>query len=377
MILAGVNCNVGLVGHPFAPIGMGEHIRCGYRAMRSVALKPRLIDIYKLEKPDQAELQEFASAMGDGAADINVFFINGDEVEQALAHLSYHKPWTGYNVIYPAWELSKYPTQWVQHIDRFDEVWAPSQFIADALKVSCKPPVFHAPLACEVLLSSFVPRRYFGIPEGDFVFLFFFDIRSYPSRKNPYAVIEAFRKLIAHRPFSRVHLVLKINGLNLASSDVVERLQAELEPIRSQVTVLDQVMTDNEVKNLVRNADCFVSLHRAEGFGRGMAESMYLGLPVIATGYSGCMDFMTPDNALLVDHALVAVEEGEYPFWEGQVWADPDVDGAVRHMLQLVDDPALGRSLGRRARVDIRGHLGYRPVGWKYRQRLDAIASNL
>jgi glycosyltransferase involved in cell wall biosynthesis len=374
---AGVDCDIGLIGHPFAPIGMGEHIRCGYRALRSVALRPRLLDIYKLEKPDQEDLREFSVVMGDAAADINIFFINGDEVEQALAHLSYHKPWTGYNVIYPAWELSKYPEVWLQHIDRFDEVWAPSRFIEDALKEACKPPVFHAPLACEVLLSSFVPRRCFGIPEGDFVFLFFFDIRSYPARKNPFAVIEAFRKLTALRPFSSVHLALKINGLNMASAEVLARLQAELDPIRSQVTLLDQVMTDNEVKNLVRNADCFVSLHRAEGFGRGMAEAMYLGLPVIATGYSGCMDFLTPDNALLVDHSLIAVEKGEYPFWEGQVWADPDVEAAVHQMVRLVDDPGYGRTLGQRARVDIRGQLGYRPVGWRYRQRLDAIASNL
>lgn len=373
----GMNCSVALLGHPFAPIGMGEHIRCGYRAIRSVALKPRLIDIYKLETPDQSDLQEFSGALGDGSADINVFFINGDEVEQAMAHLAYHKPWTGYNVIYPAWELSKYPDQWAQHVNRFDEVWAPSRFIEGALTAACKRPVFHAPLACEVLLSSFLSRRHYGIPDGDFVFLFFFDVRSYPARKNPFAVIESFRRLIALRPFSRLHLVLKINGLNLASSEVVERLTAELEPIRAQVTLLDQVMTDNEVKNLVRNADCFVSLHRAEGFGRGMAEAMNLGLPVIATGYSGCMDFLTAHNALLVDYSLEAVKDGEYPYWSGQVWADADVEMAVGHMVRLVDDPSLGRAIGRRARVDIRGQLGYRPVGSRYRQRLDAIAKEL
>ena len=54
-----------LVGHPYAPIGMGEHVRCTYRALRSVAIRPSLIDIYKLISPDTDELTEFSGACAD------------------------------------------------------------------------------------------------------------------------------------------------------------------------------------------------------------------------------------------------------------------------------------------------------------------------
>jgi glycosyltransferase involved in cell wall biosynthesis len=113
-------------------------------------------------------------------------------------------------------------------------------------------------------------------------------------------------------------------------------------------------MEDNDIKNLIRCWDCFVSLHRSEGFGRGLSEAMYLGKPVIATAYSGNMDFMTLENSLPVNYQLVNVPNGAYPFGEGQVWAEPDLEDAVNHMLRLIDDSSLGRGMGQRASLTIR-----------------------
>jgi glycosyltransferase involved in cell wall biosynthesis len=361
-----------LVGHPYAPIGMGEHVRCSYRALRSVAVKPAITDIYKLQPPDTDELTEFAMASSDVAAAINIFHINADEVEQAMAHLSYNHPWTGYKVIYPAWELARYPKEWALQLDRFDEIWAPSQFIKDSLESECKRPVFHMPLACEVVLSSFLSRRYFGIPESDYVFLFFFDVRSYSQRKNPEAAIRAFRRLLSRRPFSRARLVLKINGSEMAP-EIMDRLRESLNEISSNVTIVTRTMTDNEAKNLVRCCDCFLSLHRSEGYGRGMAEAMFLGKPVIATAYSGNMDFMSSDTAFLVPFDLIPVESDAYPHWRNQVWADADDDIASQYMVKLVDDPNFGRELGRRASQYIRLDSSYRSTGLRYLGRLEAI----
>src|SRR3546814_19524450 len=108
-------------------------------------------------------------------------------------------------------------------------------------------------------------------------------------------------------------------------------------------------MDDNDTKNLLRCCDCFVSLHRSEGFGRGLAEAMYLGKPVIATRYSGNLDFMDERTAYLVDHELVPVQTGEYPFAEGQHWADADTGQAADYMAALVDAPARGCAIGRDA----------------------------
>lgn len=366
------NASVCLVGHPYAPIGMGEHIRSTYRALRSVAVRPGIKDIYRLNAPDADARDEFKAASTDTPGDISIFHINGDEVEQAIAHLSYSRPWSGYKVIYPAWELARYPEEWAAKLDTFDEIWAPSRFIKEAVEVACSRPVFHMPLACEVLLSSFLSRRHFGIPESDYTFLFFFDIRSYSSRKNPQAVVDAFRSLLSFRPSAHITLVLKVNGAEQAPQ-TVETLRAEVSDLKGHVTILDQEMSDNEIKNLVRCCDCFVSLHRSEGYGRGIAEAMYLGKPVIATAYSGNMDFMAEDKVLGVGFELVAVKENEYPHWQDQVWANPDKDQAVAHMIRLVDNPRDGRELGQRASRYIRTNFDYRTIGLRYLERLDQI----
>lgn len=366
------NKSISLVGHPYAPIGMGEHVRCSYRALRSVAMRPALTDIYKLVPPDTDELQEFAGVCTDLPSDINIFHINGNEVEQSVAHLSATNHWSGYNIIYPAWELARYPEEWALQLDRFNEIWAPSQFIKESIEAVCAKPVMHMPLACEVVLSSFLSRRYFGIPESDYVFLFFFDVRSYMTRKNPQGVIETFRRLLAIKPYAKTRLVLKVNGAEMAP-DIMHQLLGSLENITSHVTIIHQLMTDNEAKNLVRCCDCFVSLHRSEGFGRGIAEAMALGKPVIATGYSGNMEFMNPEVSFPVNYHLIPLNAGEYPFYQDQSWAEPDIENALNYMVKLFENPNLGRAIGKKAHLHMKKNFSYGAVGLRYRDRIEKI----
>lgn len=363
--------DIALIGHPFAPIGMGEHVRCSYRALRSVGRRPALVDLYGMSDAVESGTEEFLHAASRDLGRINIFHINADEVDLALTTLGDRVPADAYNIIYPAWELASFPDAWIPAVERFHEAWAPSAFIADALRDKVSLPVIEMPLATEVVLDRLLSRRYFGIPEDAYVFLFFYDFRSYASRKNPGAVIEAFRSAVGARPFARTHLVIKTHGGDdVAAAD----LRGACADLPGRVTVLDRTMTDNEVKNLVRSSDAFVSLHRSEGFGRGMAEAMYLGKPVIATGYSGNMTFMNRGNSRPLAFSLVALDEGSYPFWEGQVWADVDLDAAVTAMVSLIDDPDAGRKLGARASLDIRRQLSYRAVGRRFVERIDQLA---
>lgn len=361
---------ISLLGHPYMPIGMGEHIRSSYRAFRSVAAQPSITDIYKLVSPETDELTEFADACTDCQGAVNIYHINGNEVEQALAHLSYSRSWSGYNIIYPFWELARYPAEWASYLNRFDEIWAPSRFIYDALSEACTKPVIHMPMACEVRLTSFLGRRYFGIPETDYTFLFFYDLRSYSTRKNPQAVANAFRTVLEKRPFAKVHLVIKVNGVE-SDPELYKQLQQELNDLKGHITLFHRLMTGNEVKNLVRCCDCFVSLHRSEGYGLGIAEAMALGRPVIATAYSGNMEFMTPEVSYGVAYDLIPVSEGEYPHYQGQFWAEADSEEAASYMLKLVDNPAEGRKLGKQAASHMRLHFGYRPTGLRYIKHLE------
>lgn len=367
---------VNLVGHPYIPIGMGEHIRTTSRALRSVAQAATLTDIFGFTEATAEDHAEFAAVCTQEACDVNVYHINGNEVEQSLAHLQPKRGWSGYNVIYPLWELPRYPEVWAKELDRFDEIWAPSKYIFEALKSACKKPVFHMPMACEVKVSQFFNRRYFNIPETAYAFLFFYDLRSFTSRKNPHAVIDALRSTLAARPYSSAHLVIKVNGANMKPEEY-QALKNELHEFGAHVTLIDRVMTSTEVKNLTRCTDCFVSLHRSEGFGFGIAEAMVLGKPVIGTAYSGNMDFMNPQVSYAIDYQLIPVKEGEYPHYENQVWADPDVAQASRYMVALLDSPNEGRALGQAAKLHMQNDFSYRKIGLNYVQRLDTIFATL
>ena len=358
--------DVVLVGHPFAPIGRGEDVRSSYRALRSIAVPAKVLDVYGPQEPQEQELHAHIAADAKfELGRVNIFHINGDEVPQVMRHLAGLK-WTGsYNIVYPAWELASYPSQWARSLDRFDEIWAPTRFIFESLAPVVGKPLRLVPLASEVILEDFYCRRYFNIPESAYAFLFSFDFRSFLARKNPEAVLTSFERLMRDVPDSDAVLVIKMHG---PKDSVAARspLWRRIEDLGPRAMVIDHTMSDSEMRNLIRVCDCYVSLHRSEGFGRGLAEAMYLEKPVIATGYSGNLDFMAPEDSVLVDARIIDVKAGEYPFWEGQRWADPDIDQAVQGMRRLLEDRRWGCELGREAAVAVRKRVGFRVSGMRY-----------
>ena len=321
---------VTVIGHPFITIGMGEHLRAAFRSLRSAGLDTAIRDVYGLGSTDSAVRDELSTHLVNDFSEFNIFCLNGDEVEPALAHLATDVP-PGISVVYPLWELSRYPKQWAEQLSKFDEIWAPSQFIYDAIRKSVKRPVVHMPLAGEVRAGTLLGRRHFDIPESSFVFLFFFDFSSYVERKNPLAVLGAFEELCRRCPSEDVCLVIKMKG-GVARQKDYELLQSYVKASKSRIVVIDRLLSEIEIKSLVWCCDCFLSLHRSEGFGFGLSSAMFLGKPVVATGYSGNLDFMTTENSCLVRHTMIPVPKGAYPFWEGQVWAEPDINDAVDKM---------------------------------------------
>jgi glycosyltransferase involved in cell wall biosynthesis len=226
------------------------------------------------------------------------------------------------------------------------------------------------PLAVHVTVPPQLDRNYFGLAEDAFVFLFYFDFASYSTRKNPYAVVDAFRRAFDGRS-DKVSLVVKSTGLDPHKQESVKMREAlDGDP---RITLIDKVISHEEIAALVNCCDSFVSLHRSEGFGRGLAEAMFLGKPVIATNYSGNTDFTREDTACLVNYALVPVEPGDYPESKGQVWADPDIEHAAWHMRRLVEDSAAARRLAAAGKKYIHENHSLAHVGAKYRERLERL----
>lgn len=367
---------VTFVGHPFASLGVGEQMRSHLAACRAVHMPHKVQDIFRYaprSDPDHRRL------MADVEVDfpeggIRVFHVNGDEVDAVLRAFEERGGdfGAGYNVIAPVWELPRYPQVWVPQLRKFDEVWALSRFIADGLAAAGVQSV-HVGQSVEVPLGYMLPRRYFGIRESAFVLLHFFDLTSYAARKNPDAVLAMFEMIREKREFEDVQLVLKVKR---ADSDGEDWLR----PIREQLPeaiCLSQPMTSLETRSLINACDCFVSLHRAEGFGRGTGEAMFLGRLAMATGWSGNLDYMTPENCLLVNHELVAVGEGDYPFSQGQMWAEPDIEHATALLEAVLDDRARAREIAARGRRDVRLGHGHRAVGLRIMARIEEIKASL
>jgi GT2 family glycosyltransferase/glycosyltransferase involved in cell wall biosynthesis len=266
------------------------------------------------------------------------------------------------------WELETVPATWGRIGASLDEVWAPTRFIERALASVMAQPI--VPMMPGVELGHFTrrPRSHFGLRDDRLIFLFMFDMASIMERKNPHALIEAFAR--AFRREESVQLVLKTFRGHL-HPNLVHELRREAE--RVGALVIDEVLSREDSYALMQACDCYVSLHRSEGFGLTMAEAMLMGKPVIATGYSGNMDFMDEQNSLLVDCKVVALERDVPPYERGFRWGEPSIEHAVRHLRWVYEHRDDARALGERARQDVEQRLSFEAAGRRIAERLRQI----
>ena len=221
--------------------------------------------------------------------------------------------------------------------------------MAEALSAVAPVPVTHVPTPVSVTPAAPADRAALGLPEG-FVFLFLFDFHSVARRKNPLGLVDAFLRAFPDAGEGAALVLKSINGDQHPDALRALRRAAEDHP---HVHVQDRYVSAPDRTRLMQSSDAYVSLHRSEGFGMTMAEAMLLGKPVIATGYSGNLDFMTRENAYLVDHALVPVGEGAGPYPPDAVWAEPDLDHAAACLRSVFTDREEAARRAARGRADV------------------------
>jgi hypothetical protein len=273
-----------------------------------------------------------------------------------------------YRIAYWNWELERVPDEWVKMAALVDEIWSPTHFVARTMRSRMPRPVYHMLPGVEVGPIEPVTRSALHIPESHFVFLFMFDLHSQLHRKNPIAVFRAFRE--AFREDDNATLLIKTSGGDIHSAD----LALLRETIRGgNVVLLDELMTRARAYGLIAMSDCFISLHRSEGFGLGLAEAMLMGKPVIATGYSGNLDFMNRENSLLVDYEMVEITEDRPIYTRGNFWAEPSLAHAASLMRDVYEDQDAARSRALRVQPEIERLLSLSAAGERMRARLEQI----
>jgi glycosyltransferase involved in cell wall biosynthesis len=228
------------------------------------------------------------------------------------------------SILYPFWELSKIPANLRTYIDQYDEIWAPSQFIASMFSGYDKKVIL-------VRQAVIVPQVVTHKNSNDRLkFLTYYDFDSFITRKNIKAPILAFQKAF---PAQRdVSLTVKARGKD--DKGAREWLQ-EKAAGDSRIKIIDKTVTRADVDRLIMECDAFISLHRSEGFGFGAAEALAAGKAVVSTDYSGTTDFITQDTGYPISYDIISVKEGEYPYWQDQVWADPHLESAVEALRRI------------------------------------------
>jgi glycosyltransferase involved in cell wall biosynthesis len=212
-----------------------------------------------------------------------------------------------------------------------------------------------------------------GLADDRFIWLFAFDMHSYIARKNPHAVIEAYRQAFGSHA-RQTQLVIKARHLE-EYPEAAARLRSDLKSVGGML--ISGSMSRLELNMLFAACDGYVSLHRCEGFGLTMAEAMALGKPVVATGYSGNMDFMTASNSYPVDYHLIELDRNHGPYRRGTYWADPDLDHAATLMRQVCEQRGDAQQKGLTAAADIaRRHSSF-SAAQDVIDRLKSIESNV
>ncbi len=265
---------------------------------------------------------------------------NPEHIASVLSHLS-PADWRGrYRIGYWAWELPRAPKFWFWMARFFHEVWVVSEFVAEALDGA---PTQIRVMPHPVPVGPVRPSR-----EGPRIVLTMADLRSAQARKNPLGAIEAYRRAFPEPRPERVRLRVKLNGMDFDPSALAELRSAAQ---RADIELIERVLSDAEMEALVCDCDLLVSLHRSEGFGLPIAEAMARGIPALATGWSGNLDFMRGIEPLLVSHRMIPVSDpsGVYR-GAGSQWADPDLDDAAFRLRHLVADDALRLRLGAEGR---------------------------
>jgi len=349
VVKPGYSVPLALTGEWSAVSGRGEDIRTTAMALRAAGCENFAV----VDRKTSRVLRADGSVLDSGMrleVENNIVLLNAVTALSDALFLRAMDVHAAYSIGYWAWELEWLPRAWRHAFSFYDEIWAASNFARDAFAKSGLRPVRLMPMAVSLPKDPIrKDRAAFGLPEEATVFLFMFDFRSYASRKNPEAVIAAFQKAFP-KGNENVRLLLKTHGGETAP-DAWERLrQLAADP---RILIRDMVLERGETVNLLASTDAFVSLHRSEGFGRGPAEAMLLARPVIATAYSGVMDFLSSDCAYLVGYKLVPVAASDYIGVEGQSWAEPDIEEAAAHMRAVYEDPEQARILALRGRERI------------------------
>jgi hypothetical protein len=334
---AGLPFGVNLFGYARGELGIGEDIRQVAVALAKQGIPVCLVNFEPGKNISQADRSADHLVVEAPRYAFNIFCMTGIETVRYACERGL-EPFAGrYNIGLWPWELPDWPESCRHAYSFVDEVWGISEYTAHAHRFAAPRPVVPMTLPVSLGEVGSQGRKDFGLPADAYLYCFAFDINSSAARKNPEGLIAAFQKAFPRKRGEDVGLVLKISHpeTGCALWDRIRKAAAR----DRRVHLVEKTMRRPELLALFNVCDCFVSLHRAEGFGRCLAEALLLGKQVVATGFSGNRDFCQEPRVALVRHRMVPLKPGDYMWGGGQEWADPDLDHAAELLRSVRKNP--------------------------------------
>lgn len=350
---------VTLVGFLGAVHGLGEGARMLERGFREQGLPVRAIDLSS-QVGFPIDIPPASPPPSDTDRGVVISHINPPELLRWIKATEGRPIHRRRHIGYWAWELEQIPDAWLPAFDYVDEVWAPSEFAARAIRAAAPPrvKVTAAPYPVYLNPRAAADRARFNLPADAIVVLMAFDLRSTAARKNPYASLRAFRQAASMAKRDAV-LVCKVVG-----GDIYPQTLAELKALTADmpgVRLMTESLSAEDMAVLTASIDIVLSLHRSEGYGLLMAEAIWNGKAVIATGWSANAEFMDPASSVLADYRLEPVEAGGSIYRLGQ-WASADEADTAVKLARLIDDDDWRMALS--AATANNSHASFQPKIW-------------
>jgi glycosyltransferase involved in cell wall biosynthesis len=363
-VVPGVNIS----GYVNSEFGLGEGVRATIRALEAVEI-PFVINNCTFNTMHRKLDSTYTEFSDDNPYPVNIVQINVDMINTFISSTRPEYFKNKYNIGFWAWELPDFPKEWLPAFNLFNEIWTYSSYCVEAIAPVSPIPVIKMMPSISLPQPS-VQKQALGLPENKFIFLFIFDFCSVFERKNPLAVVEAFYRAFGSNN-ENVLLVMKFSNAKYFP-DKHKQLKAAVQHF-GNIKLIDGYLLKNELNALIYHCDCYVSLHRSEGFGLTIAEAMSYGKPVIATAYSANTEFMNISNSFPVKYSLTPLTEDYGPYKQGNLWAEVDIDHATHLMQYVFNNYEEAKRVGAKAAEQIQLLLHPKVIGQKIKKRLEFI----
>lgn len=350
--------------------GLGVSARGYLQGIRSAGFSQIGCHTRQMEFPRQTSLQELDLPRAVPDARVNLVHMNGDTFPMMMDNDGPGLLFGKYNIGIWYWELSALRPEWYGSLQYFDEFWAPTEFIARTLRGATSKPVTVIPPYLPQLVSE-DPVDHAGRSN---YFLYCFDANSILERKNPVALLEAFRRAFPQGDTPHdVRLIFKVTYPDRSIPDVEALYQASIED--SRIEVIDELLGKEALHALISHALAYVSPHRSEGLGLTVIEAMGCGVPAITTQYGGLLEFIDADSAFPVEFSLLEIETEAFPYPAGYVWCDPSIESMAKHMRFVQENAGAARLKGAAGRRRIMDRLCSDQLINDYRQQIGRLST--